>query len=944
MPTSQHLRERDREVRELRRLIRSALSGHGGALVVEGPAGIGKTELVAFAQSHARRSGMAVVSARGDQLERDFPFGIARELFEPAAAPGERHRNELLIGSAAPVKALFDDARSEPEQLPGQGDYALLRGLYRLTENLARRAPLLVTVDDAHYSDGDSLRWILYLVRRLDALRAAVVVAVRTSGAAAQRPLLERLQAEPGVAVLRPRRLSTEAVAAMVEERFGTGASREFAEALHQLAGGNPFLVREVLDAAREATSEEASRLRTVGLPGVVQSVRFRLEQVPGAAVALAQALAVLGDGASLAEAAELAGLEREAAVTAADTLAEIELIEDRPRLRFAQPVVRSAIHAALPAAQRGARHADAARVIASKGAPPEDVGTQLLAADPRGDRWASEALRDAANTALARGAPDAAAAYLQRALEEPPPESLRNELAFELGNANAQIAAEPALDQLRLAHSEARGGRERAQRALRFGRALAMADNARESVEVMSDALAAVDGTMPELRLLLESDVVAVARITPGVPQMAAKHLRQLTRIARPGTDGERAVLCHRAFDAALTGSPAGEVSELARRALSGGPLLDPEPNPLAFAGGVHALCLAGQFEFARSALESAAKDATARGSVVERALVCLLQARLANARGSVEDAEHLATEAVDLARSHGWRLLLPLGVASLVEAHLARGDLAAAEAAVAPEHAPDPVPAATFAHSLLASRGRLRLQQGRPAEALGELLAAGASLHAFSASNPAVCPWRSQAAEAYVRLGRMAEARELAEEELELAGRFGAAPALGVALRGLALVETGARSRSLLAESASVLEHSAARLEYAQTLTELGAAERRAGQRVDAREPLRRAVDIADACGAVAVAQRATAELMATGARPRRAALSGPPSLTPSERRVAELAATGATNRQIAAALVITTKTVETHLGHVYRKLEVGHRDEIAAALDSAAPFEVP
>src|SRR5215216_7090322 len=127
MPTSQHLRERDGELRELRRLIRSALRGHGGALVVDGPAGTGKTELVAFAQSHARRSGMAVVGARGDQLERDFPFAIVRELFEAAAAPGERHGDDLLTGSAAPVKALFDDARSEAEQLPGQGDYALLR-------------------------------------------------------------------------------------------------------------------------------------------------------------------------------------------------------------------------------------------------------------------------------------------------------------------------------------------------------------------------------------------------------------------------------------------------------------------------------------------------------------------------------------------------------------------------------------------------------------------------------------------------------------------------------------------------------------------------------------------------------------------------------------------------------------------------------------------------
>jgi DNA-binding CsgD family transcriptional regulator len=181
------------------------------------------------------------------------------------------------------------------------------------------------------------------------------------------------------------------------------------------------------------------------------------------------------------------------------------------------------------------------------------------------------------------------------------------------------------------------------------------------------------------------------------------------------------------------------------------------------------------------------------------------------------------------------------------------------------------------------------------------------------------------------------MGEARELADEELVLARRFGAAPALGVALRGRALVETGTLRRTLLTESAVVLEQSPARLEYARTLTELGAAERRAGKRTAAREPLRRAADIASACGARALAKRALEELVAAGARPRRVPLSGPESLTPSERRVTALAAGGASNREIARALVITTKTVETHLGHVFKKLDVSSRADLAGALEN-------
>ncbi|MGH2985564.1 MAG: helix-turn-helix transcriptional regulator, partial [Solirubrobacterales bacterium] len=138
------------------------------------------------------------------------------------------------------------------------------------------------------------------------------------------------------------------------------------------------------------------------------------------------------------------------------------------------------------------------------------------------------------------------------------------------------------------------------------------------------------------------------------------------------------------------------------------------------------------------------------------------------------------------------------------------------------------------------------------------------------------------------------------------------------------------------LLRESERVLAPSPARLEHARTLVELGAALRRAGRRRDARDPLRRGLDLARGGGALLLAERAQVELRASGARPRRLRLTGIESLTPSERRVAELAAGGLTNREVAERLYVTKKTVETHLGHVYRKLEITSRKELGGALE--------
>jgi DNA-binding NarL/FixJ family response regulator len=154
-------------------------------------------------------------------------------------------------------------------------------------------------------------------------------------------------------------------------------------------------------------------------------------------------------------------------------------------------------------------------------------------------------------------------------------------------------------------------------------------------------------------------------------------------------------------------------------------------------------------------------------------------------------------------------------------------------------------------------------------------------------------------------------------------------------VALRAAGLAEGGKEGLALLREAVEVLSDSPAKLEQAKARTDLGAALRRGNRRSQAREQLRRAVELATICGAAPLAARAETELLGTGARPRRIALSGVESLTPSERRVAEMAVEGLTNREIAQTLFVTPKTVEVHLSSAYRKLGIASRSQLAGAL---------
>jgi DNA-binding CsgD family transcriptional regulator len=233
------------------------------------------------------------------------------------------------------------------------------------------------------------------------------------------------------------------------------------------------------------------------------------------------------------------------------------------------------------------------------------------------------------------------------------------------------------------------------------------------------------------------------------------------------------------------------------------------------------------------------------------------------------------------------------------------------------------------------LFARGRLRGAQARLQEALDDFLECGQRCARLGLLTPSIAPWRGEAALVHAALGNTGEARRLAGEQLELARAFGRPRTLGISLRACGLVEGGETGLELLDEAVKTLERSQSPIELARALSDYGAALRRAGRRVQARTELERALDLAHHCGARRIANHARDELIAAGAKPRRDAITGRDALTAGELRVARLAAEGLTNREIAQALFITTKTAKGHLSHVYRKLEITRRDQLATAL---------
>jgi DNA-binding CsgD family transcriptional regulator len=920
------LLERSSELETLALRLDASRGGQGQLVVVTGPAGIGKTSLL-NASAGSARANCEVLRAQADPVSAEASFAVVRELLEGAT---RKAHDGIWQGAAERARPVF--VSSESDALDRDRAASVLYGLYWLVAGLAESRPLVLVLDDAHWLDAASLRFVAYLAMRLASLPVLFLLGAR-SGEGRSEALMQ-VAAGVGGTVLRPAPLGPGAVSALIDEALGPEAGPELCAECHRVTAGNPLYLRELISAL--ALDPELGRALRSGLApvagGIEANVATRLAGLGAECTSLARAAAVLGPGSQLRVATALSGLERDQAARAADELRGVGLLAKERWLNFVHPVVAEAVLSGIPASERAAMHAAAARWLLADGGGGEQAAAHLVQAEPFGELWVVEALRTAARHALSQGAPDVAASYLRRALAEPPPPDQRLAVMVELGRIEMLLpeAFESPSRSMRQALTLAESRQQRAEITVEIGESLAAATSLSPAYTLLEDLLAAPDGVDPSLLDRAEATLIGAGFGDLAAVGLPARVARAVARV-RAGDLDEPKMLSALALTGAATGLQAETAADLARRAVANQTLLE-EFWP-AWSGAVFALVLCDQPAEAGAAAEMGIAQARRRGSAAIFVATSWAASTTALWTGDLVAAAAHSDRAFELLSEQYLpvRWMLGTHVPLLIES----GREQEAKRVMRGFEPPPRDHGDVSGIICLAARGLSRVATGELQPGLADMLAADKRFADAGRRLSFHLDWAYTATRALLELGRRAEAEQIAERELASASAFGGRRSRGIALVLRGMVDPDPPGAEALYEAVKVLESASARLEQARALVELGGTLLARGQRVEAREVLGAGLDLAHRCGGVALTRRARAELIAAGARPRRSLRHGPGALTPGERRTALMAADGMANREIAQALFVSVKTVEGQLAAAYLKLGVHNRRELPGAL---------
>ena len=901
---------RERESARIDEVLEAARARRSGALVVRGEAGIGKSALLNAAVE--RTEGMRVLRALGVESEVEIAFSGLHELLRPAftsidSIPDTQAvalRSALALGAGAATERL-----------------AVWGGVLSVLAAVAEEQPLLCVIDDAHWLDEGSAAAMTFVARRLDADGIAMLFGVR-------EPEI-RTFAAPGIPELRLGGLERGAARQLLATRLPPGAGHLVAEQLIEIAQGNPLALIELppdltatpltgegplAEPVHATTAVERGFLgRVAHLPG---STRRALLVVAASDVgelrALSRALGVLELDSQSLDAAEQAGL-----VTLSSSV------------DFCHPLARSAIYGAAEANDR--REAHRALAVAADAAGETDRHAWHLAAAADGpDETLASALADTAQSARRRGGVWAEAKALERAARLTPEPLLRarrlaraGDAAYragrpELADALLTEAVEGDLELHELAHAQARRAYIRLERG------------------ELDDALHLMIGGANELE---SKDPRAAATLLTNAAT-AADHQRldipwsielaeRAWRLAGDGAIDEPE-LCHVVSWELLSAGRVGDAMELAWRCAE---LVENEAEGgVVAADAASTLLYAGEHAAARRLLERAVAASRAAGALGDLGYTLHIYAQLEWYEGRLQRAYGHALEAVQIVEELGTPQTLDdcLSRLALFEAVLGRQSDSRGHA----QRALESILRLGDRKNEVKARGALgmlALVTGDANAAAAQLAQAVAALDAGGVGNPNQYRVHPDLVEAYARLGRMAEAKSVAASLERQARATGISWTLGAAMRCRALVEEADGAAEAGFKEALRVHESAGAFERARTELCFGEHLRRRGRRRDSRMHLGAALEAFDGCGATPWAERARTELRASGLALRRRQPAAGEQLTPQELQIARLVAEGKTNRDVAATLFVTPKTVEFHLTRVYRKLGIHSRSEL-------------
>ncbi|MGW4209468.1 LuxR C-terminal-related transcriptional regulator [Lentzea sp. NPDC004789] len=837
---------RDAELAALGRLLDDALQGTASCVVVTGGFGIGKSALLDAFTAEARTRGFTVRLAKSARLESHLPGAVVRQL--------------------APCLANERD----------------LEELYARAAGSARKAPILMVVDDVHVADTFSKRAIAYLRPRLQDL--PVVIALGAS----QGYLSTDEVTLPEIAGAHPHRIDLEGLDVAAIAQLTANYPDRDPRRCHELTGGNPYLLQALL-------REEGEGSAAVG-----EMIGMRLREYTGAAE-VARSAAVLDGDAGLELLSALTGFD---ALPAVDTLVRLGVLADTDPLTFRYPFVRNSILADMPVAVRSAAHARAAWLLFESDAPDERVAEHVLKARSVRLPWSVDLLREVGGVE-----------HLERALEEHLSEEDRLAIEVELGHAEHL--------------KDNRNGRDRVRDALTACEDPHLAANVALSlIQNMctgSDAHFAVSLAIMMVARLLPEDRDTVWNIVCTTYLLAANRDARMANCAGKYYDDlvgdipqdpnlRRARSALLAVGNARSGDSSAEAVEHALEALDG-EWVDVFGEPYLFTFLVPVL--ADRPEHINKFWLSHSTAPVSHDPHLRRGMLSMIaRAAAFHNSGDLARAYTFLTPPVLTGNTDCPAVLL--ATAKLAEVCIEMGQFDEAAPLVTED-------GDLLQHiNIVYTRGRLKLASCHAEGALEDLLEAGRRLAAREMPNPALMPWRHHAVRAYLAMGNRDDAARLAHEELDLAKRWGSTRVIGTALMSVGISTDDV---DVLAEAEQLLASSPHRLLHAQSLYWLGHHLRRKGRTEAAAPHLRRAFELARQLSAHPLAKLAGDEVREEGDQVQ--------GLTKQENRVARMAAQGLTNRQIAETLHLTRRTVELHLSSAYRKLGINGRAELVAAL---------
>jgi DNA-binding CsgD family transcriptional regulator len=894
---------RDEELERLSRFV-GDLGALPAVVLLEGGAGIGKTTLWRAGLATAEGAGFLVLRSTPSEAEKHLAFAAAADLLAPVADSAlARLPNVQRRALAGGLLLQSDDAAIDRR--------AVATAFLGAVRALASTRPLLIAVDDVQWLDAESALLLSFTARRLVSERIAFLFALRSESGARHPDLgenVEHIEVEP---------LSLGALHHLIHERLGAPLPRPLLRRIHGVSGGNPFFALELAS----AVANRAPNTHNLVLPTSLEPlVEARLRQLPQQTRDL------------LAELAAMPDLPAEPDVEAIAPAVDAGVVRIGPEgLDFTHPLLRAAAYAQLSPGRRRRLH----RRLAEAAADVEQRAHHLARAVDEPDEALAVLIEEGATRAKRRGAPAVAAELLDHAASVTEDKERRVERTMRAavwkGEAGDMDGARTALEAL-LTDLGPGPARAEALAALaddvgvEVGRALALAEEGL--------AQPGIDAAIRARLLLVLSDTVFLQNDIRG----SADHAREALAAAEGAGEDEllaRAVSWNGQL-ASLTAS--GDPWSFFERAgsleqrLSG---LDPW-RAAAHWHGV-SLMWADRMSEARPLLEGQYERAGELGNETARSSLCFHLTQLECRAGNLPRAFRYALEGHELATLSGNDQLVGilLNGRALVAAHL--GDATttralAEEARAATAEAGD----AFFAVHHRVVLGLLESSLADYAAVRQQLDGLPPLLEEMGVGEPGVFPFQGDAVEALVALGELDEAERLIAG-MEAQGEELDRPRLSALAwrgRGLLHAAVGETETAAAAFTHALAEHERLELplERGRTLLAQGLALRRARQKRSAREALEEAVGIFERLGARLWVERAGSELARIGGRaPSRG------ELTPMERRVAELAADGKTNKEIAAVLYVTVRTVETHLTRIYEKLGIHSRTELARRLST-------